>query len=337
MQSKRMIWVGVLALATSVSCARESGGSGPVQEHDYFRRLGATLQHSSDLGDRVLAAQFLDMRSQVDAGPSGHVANKAAAKPPVQSLLAELGASTDAVILSIAAQVDIKRKDQAANLRAATQWRKVEPDNLAPLLFAGQSADAVLAAAAGITRYDSHAYGQIRLMVAAFEKNPMSAQEADMPGGSGYTKDRQRATVNAFGVWAAYVIPGYQPLVQACKGDALKSTASRRADCTHLSEVLAYQSDNFLSRGIGMAMLANLADTPTEAAQVAKLRRDRAWQQLQYHQVLSRDMGEVEQVDYMIALMQRPGINTEVQLLEAALREHHVPLDAPADWKAPAT
>ena len=195
--------------------------------------------------------------------------------------------------------------------------------------------DELLVAARTATRYQSHAYDQIRLMSGAFQRVPVSREETGAEGWEQYPTDELRAGVSAFGIWAAQGFPSLQPVTAACKGEALQAAPTRRADCLQLARTLANHSDNLLMASVGIAMLERAANTPEDHALAAKLARNHAWQQQKYFELLSSRRGTAQEMEGELRLFKTPGIGNEIQLREAALRERGIALSPPQDWVAP--
>ena len=327
-----------------IVCAGWLGACARMQESDtqqsaYFQRLAAELQKSTQPRERALAAQLLGMsalnQDNADLAASGRQVVDPAAKASIGALIAQASKHDDAVALSLAIQASNQVDDQAARLNAAKRWQAVESDNLVPRLLTDTPVESVLASARDTTRYETHGYEQVRLMTSVFKHWPMSREEMDS-GYSGALKDDEaRAAVSAFAIWAAYGIPGLQKLTSACRDEALLSTPTRRDDCLHVAKVLADNSSDVVSRSIGISMLERAASTPEDTALATRLRRNYEWQRHQYFVVLTQQMDEQQQVSEMLRLLKTPGVDNEIQLMEAALREKGVALVPPDDWQPP--
>jgi hypothetical protein len=225
--------------------------------------------------------------------------------------------------------------DKAWIAGSASRWQAVEPDNLAPLLFSSMPIDEVLTAARRTTRYESHGYDQIRAMSDAFIRVPMSRQQTGPDGWKEYPTAELRAGVSAFAIWAAYVFPGLKPLSDACKNEALESTPARRRDCLHVARTLATQSDTLLMTSMGIGMLKRASNTAEDNTLANTLDRNNAWQQQQYFRLLSAQRDSTREMEATLRLLHTPGIESEVQLREAALRERGIALVPPSNWMKP--
>lgn len=334
-----LVWTVVLIASAGWLGGCAASADPAAGEHAYWQRVGMSLKDSTQPREQALAAQLHGLAPMSDHDGAQSTASKSSAYSAtgsgISGLLEKASGADDAVALSIAMQAAVKRRDQQAISSTAARWRAVEPDNLAPRLFTGEAVGAVLAGARDTTRYETHAYDQIRLMTSVFKRWPMSREEM----GPAYTKahagDEERAAVNSFAIWAASGIPAFQKLSNACRDEALLSAPERRDDCLHVARVMAGNSSDLLSKGIGISILERAAITPEDVASAVALRRNKEWQQHQYYAVLTNEMDERQQVSDMVRLLKTPGVDNEIELMEAALREKGVALIPPKDWQPP--
>lgn len=319
-------------------CAAESHL--PIDgQQGYWQRLATILKDSAQPREQALAAQMLGFTVMVDdldaqAGKEKPVVDPAI-EPAINALLAKVQQSDDAVALSLATQVGVKRNDHKALSNSAKRWQVVEPDNLAPRLFTDVPIESVLAAARDVTRYETHGYDQVRLMTSVFKQWPMSEEEMGPGFANKFQDDEAQAAASAFGMWAAFAIPGFQKLTNACRDEALASTPTRRDDCLHVGKLLAVNSSDLVSKGIGISILERAANTPEEIAFTKKLRRNKEWQQQRYFEAFTEDKDEAQHIKDMLRLLKTPGVNNEIQLIEAALHEKGIALVPPEDWQPP--
>lgn len=275
---KTSTWL-LAGIACLVSCG--SGADEAPEATDatgYFNRVAATLKISASERERALAAQLFasqkkPARATVEAKTNPAVStNEASAR----QLIASIDNSHDAVALSLATQAATALGDQALTIAIARRWQAAEPDNMAPLLFLSMPTDEFLKAAQSTTRHESHGYDQIRTLINAFIRVPMTYQESGSEGWKAYPTTELRAGVNAFGVWAAYVFPALKPISEACKNETLEATSTRRADCLHMARTLATQSDTLLMAGLGIGILKRAARTGEDKALAITLDRNNA-------------------------------------------------------------
>ena len=335
MSRQHFVRTVVLIVATGclASCAAKADPA--PDEHTYWQRIGVSLKGSAWPRDQALAAQLLDFSLAGEQDSTQPAGRRSAADSAISDLLSKVNRSDDAVALSIATQVGVKRQDQGAISSTAGRWQAIEPGNFAPRLFADAPIDAVLAGARDATGYESHGYDQVRLMMSVFKRWPMTRKEVRSDYGNALTDHEARAALSAFAMWAAYANPAFQRLTMACRDEALLATPTRRDDCLHVARIMASRSGYVLSRSIGISMLERAASTPQDIALAATLRRTNEWQRYQYFLVLMQEMDEAEQVGEMLRLLKTSGVDNEIQLLETALREKGIALDPPEDWQPP--
>lgn len=334
MKNKSMCLLAMLASLGSLTACADATDP-PVDASVYWQRVASSLQGSDEVRERALAAQLFALegkpRRATDDGQQAGSPQDALAR----QLIADVDKSVDALALSVAAQAGAALADKALVAASTQRWQAVEPDNLAPLFFSAMPVEDFLLAARGTTRYESHGYDQVRLMSDAFKRVPMNQQEVGAEGWREYPTLEQRAGVSAFAIWAAQGFPSLKPLTSACKDEALQATPTRRADCLHVARTLASHSDNLLVASVGIGMLERAANTSEDSALAAKLARNHAWQQQKYFEVLSSQLGTTQEIESALRLLRTPGIDSEIQLREAALREQGISLLPPQDWVVP--
>ena len=330
---KKNLLLLLFGMGSLAACAEEADA--PVDSSVYWQRVASVLQDSDVVRERALAAQLFAFegkpRRAAEQGRQPDSPREALAR----QLIADVDRSDDAVALAVAAQAGAALADKALVVASMQRWRSLEQDNLAPLLFSSMPVDELLVAARAATRYQSHGYDQVRLMSDAFQRVPISREETGADAWKEYPSAELRAGVAAFAIWAAQAFPSLRLLTEACRDEALEATPTRRADCLHVARTLASHSDNQLMAGMGIGMLKRAANTPEDIALADTLARNHAWQQRKYHEVLSSQRGTAQEAEGMLRLLRTPGIDSEIQLLEAALREQGISLLPPQDWNPP--
>ncbi len=220
--------------------------------------------------------------------------------------------------------------DADTRLRAAQRWLGAEPQNLAPLLVRGGSAEALLADARTATTFDLHMLDQVRWMQGALLRTPTTpAERAAFVDGETFVAG-EHAAITASALWNSAVLPDPQPLLQACDPSATRDPA-RLGDCRHVAAVLAEQSDTMLGRLIGLGLQARLATTPSERDAAQARVRTLHWQNLEWGRAsaaLPRDGA-----GQFVRFLADSSIRTEVQLVERALQDAGVALAPPAGWQ----
>ena len=330
---KKNLLLLLFGMGSLAACAEEADA--PVDSSVYWQRVASVLQDSDVVRERALAAQLFAFegkpRRAAEQGRQPDSPREALAR----QLIADVDRSDDAVALAVAAQAGAALADKALVVASMQRWRSLEQDNLAPLLFSSMPVDELLVAARAATRYQSHGYDQVRLMSDAFQRVPISREETGADAWKEYPSAELRAGVAAFAIWAAQAFPSLRLLTEACRDEALEATPTRRADCLHVARTLANHSDNLLMAGMGIGMLKRAANTSEDIALANTLARNHASQQHKYHELLSSQRGTAQEAKGMLRLLRTPAIDSEIQLLEAALREQGISLLPPQDWNPP--
>jgi hypothetical protein len=141
-------------------------------------------------------------------------------------------------------------RDGACGMLSAEQWARIDPGNAAPWqeVFAaaqarqdGSAANEALHRIATSQRSDQRFFQLPGLVVEA------------APPDDGLRNGVFMLTVEAIGIQAAWSLPAYQPLVSACKREALRDS-NRRQTCESIADLLAEKSDTLIERMIGGAV-----------------------------------------------------------------------------------
>jgi hypothetical protein len=309
----------------------------------YYTRIAAALAASGQARELAFAATLQSLGAQ--APPMDDATDGALDMDDVPSQAVPRDPRIDAWRRQASAHAG---KDLLANLllmqadapgdgdsrrQAAVRWRALEPDNLAPVFPDAAEPDALWPVAQRITRFDLHWYEQIRWMQATLQAMPpTTAERAALLDGDDVQPDEASAMA-AQGIVAATAIPAIKPLMDACRGSALDATPTRRADCRHIAQVMADDSDTSFGTSFGVGMLMNTASTPAEQADATTRRRTLDWQMLQWGKVAeSQPNGGTAQ---FLQALRDPSIHSEHQLVERLLKEAGIPLEPPPEWQAP--
>src|SRR5690606_28686786 len=171
--------------AARLQAAQDAVGS-------WYTRAAEQLAASGKARDLAFAATLLE-----GARPAAPAASAPDGDAPSQAVrrdarvgqwrqLASARAGSDVVANVLLLQGDTAA-DAAVRKQALERWRKLEPDNLAPRLYAGTAAGDWLSQAGSYARLDQHYYEQLRWMQTALAAHPPGADEAglfgdDVPG-----------------------------------------------------------------------------------------------------------------------------------------------------------
>jgi len=302
----------------------------------WYTRVADALAASGKARDLAFAATLLEGAGQdaAAAPPGGDAPSQAVRRDPRVGKwrqLASARAGSDVVANVLLLQGD-DAADATVRKQALARWRKLEPDNLAPRLHAGGAVGDWLPQAGRDARLDQHYYEQLRWMQAALAAHPPGADELELFGGDDLPDDAA-AAVAAAGILAAVAAPALQPLMDACRGDALDATPTRRADCRQVARVAADTADTSADTMAGIGLLQATAATPGEQADARERRRRLDWQMLEWGRIAgSQPDGGAAQ---FARLLRDPAVRSERDLVERVLAEARVPAQPPAGWQAP--
>jgi len=308
----------------------------------YFTRAATGLAAKGGARELAFAATLLPLATSpppTQAGPEagGGPSQPSPRDPRVDEWrgLASARAGKDVVANAMLMPADSFDGSGAAQARrqGIERWQRLEPDNLAPRLFENMPADAWLSGAAAYTRNDLHYYEQARWMQSALRAYTPSPAEGSALTGIQEAPVDAAAVVTALGILSAMPMPALQPLFEACRGDALASTPTRRSECRHVGQVMADASDTSLGTSVGIRLLDLTATTAEERAEAVARRRRFDWQMSQWGRLSSGEpIGGAEQFE---RLLRDPVIRNEQDLIERVLKEGGVALDPPAGWTSP--
>lgn len=311
----------------------------------WHARVAAELAASGRPRELALAATLLESATFLQ-GPEAGMQDDAPSRPTPRDprvdqwrRLASARAGSDVLANVLLMQADPDAAgDAQVRAQAIERWRVLEPGNLAPRLQAGADIDGVLADARVSDRYDMHWYEQARWLQSAFLAHPQTDAEraailqAQDAVDDGLSRE-ETAAMAGMGIMAAVALPALQPLMAACRDEALSSTPTRREDCRHVARVMADTSDTSLGTNIGIALLEQVAANGAERAQAQARRRRMDWQMLAWGRAsAAQPNGGVAQ---FVRLLHDPSVRSEQDLVERVLEEAGIPLEPPAGWQPP--
>lgn len=286
----------------------------------YLHRVAAQLARSGSGRDLAFAAILVHLPPRDQS--AGNQARSWA-----QAALEQAG--QDALAYQLLAS---KTPEAESELRAeaARRWLALEPRNLSALMQQAQGAQELLAAARDSRYADMHMYEGVRWMQSVLLRHlPTSRELQALDDNQPYTAE-EGAAITAIGIWAAFALPGYRTLLDACKPEALAEAPTREADCRHVAHVLVERSSTLLDQGIGLGMQRRLARTPDERAAAQARRRQLDWL---VHE--SAPLGMQDGATRFVRLLADPSIHNEQQLMERLLKDAGRPLHPPPGWKLP--
>ena len=301
----------------------------------YQARIAVAMASSADARERAFAELLRRPSTSAGQMPSGDAPSRAlpadaATETRLRAIAQRAGNDRLANQLLVAAI-----SDPASTIRseAARRWQASDPGNLIPLLSAGLATDTILIEARRATAASAHMYEVIRWMASVYRRHPLNAAEvAALSAGDVYHAD-EGAALAAMALWSATAMPSHRGLIDACRGNALRATPTRTADCRHVATVLAAHSDSVLDRMVGLSMQRELADGNAERTVIDAQRRTMDWQMMQWGRIAQQQPRDG--AEQFVRLLRDDSIQTERQLAERVLQEAGVPLEPPAGWSPP--
>lgn len=286
----------------------------------YLHRVAAQLARSGSGRDLAFAAILVHLppRDQSAGNPAGSWAQAALERAGQDALAYQLLASKT------------PEADSELRAEAARRWLALEPHNLSALMQQSQGAQELLVAARDSRYADMHVYEGVRWMQSVILRHLPTAQELQALDDNPSYSAEEGAAITAMGIWAAFALPGYRTLLDACKPEALAQAPTRESDCRHVAHVLVERSSSLLDQGIGLGMQRRLARTPAERAAAQARRRQLDWLM---HE--SAPLGMQSGGTPFVRLLADPSIHSEQQLMERLLKDAGRPLQPPPGWKLP--
>lgn len=292
---------------------------------NYHLRVAAELPAAGQARDLALAATLHRLATADEDTTGGESPATAWRHRAAQ-------AAGEDVVANALLLMAIDRESDPVVEQAARRWAQAEPDNIVPVLFQPDGADALLANAHRFTRFDQHMYERVRWVQAALERHPPTASERAVLFGGEEVPAAEHAAISAMAL-VAVATPPLQRLSQACDDAALRATPTRPRDCEHLARVMADTSDSTLARMIGIDMLGRLADTPARRAEAQALRRRMDWQMFEWGRISAQQPRDG--APQFVRVLADPRVRTEQDLVERILTDAGVALEPPDGWQSP--
>lgn len=279
-------------------------------------------------GDAAVGARARDDAPNVEARRWREAARRRASDDPVVVLLT-LGHEASA----------------SADDAAIAYWRAVDPNNLVPWMYdlSGETAPHASAedvesplradffeAARAADRFDLYFDDVAREVVLGVRRHPPKASTRAALRMPDYPTLDAYAYGLATALWASAGMPRFMPLVHACKGEALRATPTRHADCRAVATTMRARSDTLIGRLFGIAMARRTAVDDAERLRIASERRREDWRSAQWREATRRD-SEATSAAAIACLLERADVS-EMTLMDAAIVRAGLPLEPPPDW-----
>lgn len=229
------------------------------------------------------------------------------------------------------------KADACPNPAALEQLQTEAPDNAAVWLLKlgvdthnlkSDDARTDLAKAAAASTYDDYTGTSLKALARSVGVlPPPTAAIGSVKGGAIGTQ-----AVLVYSLGSLQPQPGLPVVAQLCKN--AQDDASIKADCLKLAKTLEWGSSP-LARSLGLHLRQVLSDDPSSQADAKQARTNLIWQVQNFNQLLHRAEDDPTLAQHLLTLARNGG--TEMSLMLASLRQAKVPVDAPSDWKPPAS
>ncbi len=227
----------------------------------------------------------------------------------------------------------------AGNCPASKALRALErqaPDNAAVwLMRMGEAASngdssaaaAALRKAAAASGYDDYTGRSLQALADAVSLLPPPPATLSGPGDHA-TRVAALQVMMVFGIADAQPMPGFRLVASQCLPEAVKDDADRIATCLKLAHVLVWGSSP-LARSLGLHLQSTLSTDPVERELAASDMRNLVWEVQAFSALQQRARTELPVARRLLALARRGG--NQMGLMQAALRDFDIPLEAPVD------
>lgn len=181
-----------------------------------------------------------------------------------------------------------------------------------------------LARAAAASMYDDYAGTGLQALADSVGTlpPPTATQNPAYAAGAAATQ-----IMLVFGLGQTLPQPALQVAAKYCQNDSGDATV--KSDCLKLGKTLEWGSSP-LARSLGLHLRETLADDPALRTDAAHARINLAWQVKNFAELHARALNDKSVAQHLLALARTGG--TEMSLMQAALRDNHISLDAPPSW-----
>lgn len=295
--------------------------------------LDDTLALADDvaaLGDpRALAFAALLRDSTMDAARiNGGAGPPAAMDAQVRRWRDEAERQGGSEITTLLILLYLERGETARKRALVARWRRLEPQNLAPLLYDAAPGTDLLAAASATTVADVHYDDVLRAFIDALSRAASPTLSRLQAAESNDSLEEYKLTL-ATSFWAAAALPPMHAITMPCREVPLAS--QRRAQCLHIARVLWHRSDITVFDMFGAAIVRRLSDAAEERAAAEAFRREYAWLSSRMTEAYRKDSRAYSR-RFMHGLFATPDV-TERGMLRLLVAEAGFPQTPPAGWR----
>lgn len=312
---------------TAAELAQARAAADAWQAH--AMRAARTLGRSDGARDLALAAVLEATARPVDGEGVAPPAGEAVAW---RDAAASRGAG-DVITQQLLLAAAVAGGDATAADAAARRWQALSPGNLAPLMFQGLSAEAVLAAAAQSTHNAPGPFALQRWVAGTMRRHPPRAPEW-AAFGDGSPLSAEAGAALAAATVQGLLVPDYRELLAACTGRQL-GAPGRAAACRHVSGLLLSRPQTLLDERIGLSMARALTRSAAERAPLDARRRSVDWRQEQVAALAMEEGGGAVAAAAHARALADASIDSEDALVRRILTEAGVALEPAAGWRAP--
>lgn len=298
---------------------------------DDMLALADDVAASGDARALALAAKLRSIglwREPAQNGASRDVADGVANDATIRRWLDEAGRMAPDDVTTLVLSMDMLARDKARRSALIDRWRRLEPDNLVPILHAELTEDALFEAAATATVFDDHYRDAILAGVETLSRvsspvlNRMRERSPQGPEG--------HDVVMVIAFWAASVVPGFQKVSTPCRAEDLSNVRLRQ--CDHIARVMVASKGGLLTEMIGIAMVRRLPTaTAADRAAADAMERERDWLTYRTFELTKRD--EQAYMVHFLAALRASEQFDERELMREVLHASGVPTTPPAGWR----
>ena len=282
------------------------------------------------LGDARALALAATLRNvglwQADQAGGGRMAHE---DPTVRRWLDESERQAPDDVTALVLSLGPVEHDRDRRSRLVARWRRLEPDNLVPIMHAALTEDALLEAAAGAKVFDNHHDDTIRAGIGILSRTSSPALARMRVSVDGMRPEAHDATL-AVALWAATSLPALQKVSLPCRAADMDETRIRQ--CDHVARTLMRRSDLLIGEMLGASMIRRLPGaTPEDLAEADAIDRERDW--------LTMRLGDLERggswndMDHFVAVLRETQQLDERELYRRVLARAGVSPTPPAGWR----